>query len=558
VEVLKKVTVFVFSSSFWVAAASPPPRPTAHPSLSQNVMYHRYPRVDKFACDAVPIGGGKGPTAAPRRGLGAASAPNATTTTLNLHAWTDGIALTPILPDLTSGGWRFKGRAAPLADGRAGPPGTVAFRRAVPTADSGYSHYIATYTMWVDAVTRAPVRLEALAPNLWTGGHFDLTVADFGDWKPGSLDAGHFEPPAGCPAKPQAGAVPASARAAVLPADRLAHALPNRHSGAPAYDAFLHHAGARRTRSADEYRERAAAHAAAAARVAAHDAPSTGYSIALTRMADMLPQEKEALVSQHPVQGGGGGALPGPRPGDALSTRTTRPLPSSVDWRGTAADSPVKDQAMCGSCWAFGTIGALEAAAWRASGAQTLFSEQHLVDCAWSPEAYAGKYPNAGCGGGYQTTAFDWVFARHGAVASRDYPYRGVGGLCDTKVKNAATFSGKYVWVGGGDDGLREALLAQGPMTVSVDASADDFPLYRSGVYNNTRCEERLSRLDHAVLISGYGVDAATGAAYWLVKNTWSALWGEGGYVRIAIRPDDCGISSQPLYLELEGYKAAA
>ncbi len=26
-------------------------------------------------------------------------------------------------------------------------------------------------------------------------------------------------------------------------------------------------------------------------------------------------------------------------------------LPSTVDWRGTGADSPVKDQASCGSCW---------------------------------------------------------------------------------------------------------------------------------------------------------------------------------------------------------------
>ena len=26
-------------------------------------------------------------------------------------------------------------------------------------------------------------------------------------------------------------------------------------------------------------------------------------------------------------------------------------LPKSVDWRGSGIDSPVKDQAMCGSCW---------------------------------------------------------------------------------------------------------------------------------------------------------------------------------------------------------------
>lgn len=111
----------------------------------------------------------------------------------------------------------------------------------------------------------------------------------------------------------------------------------------------------------------------------------------------------------------------------------------------------------------------------------------------------------------------------------------------------------KYVWVGGGADGLREALLTKGPMTVSVDASPDDFALYSSGIYNNSRCEEKLSRLDHAVIVSGYGEDVKTKQKYWIVKNTWSVRWGEAGYLRIAVRPDDCGILSQPLYLELGG-----
>ena len=26
-------------------------------------------------------------------------------------------------------------------------------------------------------------------------------------------------------------------------------------------------------------------------------------------------------------------------------------VPTTVDWRGNGADSPVKDQAACGSCW---------------------------------------------------------------------------------------------------------------------------------------------------------------------------------------------------------------
>ena len=40
-------------------------------------------------------------------------------------------------------------------------------------------------------------------------------------------------------------------------------------------------------------------------------------------------------------------------------------LPETVDWRGSGADSEVKDQAMCGSCWAFAAIAPMEAAYYR-------------------------------------------------------------------------------------------------------------------------------------------------------------------------------------------------
>ncbi len=41
----------------------------------------------------------------------------------------------------------------------------------------------------------------------------------------------------------------------------------------------------------------------------------------------------------------------GHRPVTYERTIADEDLPQAVDWRGSLADSPVKDQAMCGSCW---------------------------------------------------------------------------------------------------------------------------------------------------------------------------------------------------------------
>ena len=43
------------------------------------------------------------------------------------------------------------------------------------------------------------------------------------------------------------------------------------------------------------------------------------------------------------------------------------------------------------------------------------------------------------------------------------------------------------------------------------------------------------------------------GEKYWLVKNTWSANWGEQGYIRISRNPSyDCGIATQAIYTDIE------
>ena len=66
------------------------------------------------------------------------------------------------------------------------------------------------------------------------------------------------------------------------------------------------------------------------------------------------------------------------------------------------------------------------------------------------------------------------------------------------------------------------------------------------GIYHEKRCALKPARLDHAVVLVGYGSNR--GRDFWIVRNSWSKYWGVDGYVKIRRSGNDCGIASDALY----------
>lgn len=507
------------------------------------VMYEIFPAMDTLTCWKDDIEGGDGPTR--RRRLAMADADPTAAAALFLPPTSSNDDDPPqsklgfVLPDLSEERWEYKGREAYDRTG-----GSADVWRWDLTEGDMEMHY----TFYTDASTDEPLELNMVGINLYTGGHKDNYVAYYYGYEAvDSFPEGMFSPPVDLECSDAIPDVVGASHRASPSSRRPSHLfrslMPNVHWGEAAYDAFVHRHG-RRHSSREEYRTRHGHYAKSARFVA--NFPKDGsrtHTVALNHLADWSREEYLSLLGRRPGQ-----KVDASQHSVAtVHNFTTSPhfLPAEVMWKGTPADSPVKDQAACGSCWSFSATASLESAVYRSTGKQTLLSEQHMMDCGWGEPGL-----NTGCFGGDQHRGILWALKNGGLAKMDDYPYRGVNDFCHDGVRSVP-ISGRLVFVEGGEESLMAALLAKGPMAVSVDAESDEFRFYSGGLFSNPDCAMAAEDLNHAVIASGYGV-AEDGTPFWLVKNMWSTWWGEEGYIRMARTPNDCGIATQPMYVELD------
>nr|BAN20083.1 cathepsin L [Riptortus pedestris] len=212
-----------------------------------------------------------------------------------------------------------------------------------------------------------------------------------------------------------------------------------------------------------------------------------------------------------------------------------------VDWRQKGAVTGVKNQGMCGSCWAFSVTGSLEGHHYVKNNELVALSEQNLVDCAKGP-----KYRNQGCGGGWMTDSFRYILDNGGIDTAASYPYEARNGRCRFNNETIGARVSGYTEIPKDDeDALRDAVQNKGPVSVAIDASLYTFRFYRRGVYQDPLCG--LAGLNHAVLAVGYGHHKK--ADYWLVKNSWGTAWGDSGYIKMRRNhKNHCGIATFASY----------
>jgi C1A family cysteine protease len=215
-------------------------------------------------------------------------------------------------------------------------------------------------------------------------------------------------------------------------------------------------------------------------------------------------------------------------------------LPTTLDWRnkdGVNWVSPLLNQANCGSCVAFASVGTMETQMRIASGNPAYnisLSTENLFMCGgascesgWMPGDAADFLQNTG--------VVDEACAPYTSGASgNDVACSAVCKDADKRNYKISSYSQPTSYFK--DVEAVKQALQNGPLVTTIMVY-EDFMSYSSGVYKHTTGKFLGG---HAISIIGY--DDTTQS--FIIRNSWGPEWGENGFGHISYA-DQSGVGAQ-------------
>lgn len=243
--------------------------------------------------------------------------------------------------------------------------------------------------------------------------------------------------------------------------------------------------------------------------------------------------------------------------------------------------SPVVDQGICGSCWAFSITNMLSDRISVTTGGKfkKLLSTQQLLGC---------YNPDEGCIGQSPEDALEWMSDRKYKLnTSTRYPYKqhsnseieeecidsdGVSVEPGT-IKSLVTFIEEEEYdpflLKENIRNMKTELYQNGPFFAAITVYDDFYQYNGKGVYKHDVNAEVVG--GHAIEVIGYcnaGVDTRknlldSGEGYWICRNSWGSNWpiesNNKGFFIIKMGTNESGIESRVAVadasLSLVGYK---